>query len=167
MADRLAQGTMGKFRFAQTEATTPELNLHDLAGQVRTLSSWRGKTVLLNLWASWCEPCRQELPSLQALQGRLPGPDFAIVTVSIDHKVEEARLFLQGASTTGLTVLLDPTLSTLKALGAEGVPTSILIDPQGRETGRLSGSADWSSDEAVVLIEATMLSGGSPACAGK
>ncbi|MBV5269394.1 MAG: TlpA family protein disulfide reductase, partial [Afipia sp.] len=125
----------------------------------RKLSEWRGKTVLVNLWATWCVPCRKEMPALDNLQGKLGGPGFEVVAINIDTRdLDKPKTFLKEASLTRLGYFADPkakVFQELKAVGrALGMPTSILVDGAGCEIATIAGPAEWASDDAVKLIKA-------------
>jgi thiol-disulfide isomerase/thioredoxin len=156
---------------ARTMATSP-LRLPDLAfedadGKSKKLSDWRGRTVLVNLWATWCVPCRKEMPALEGLQTKLGGPDFEVVAVNIDTRdPEKPKSFLKEANLTRLGYFTDQkakVFQDLKAIGrALGMPTSVLVDGQGCEIATIAGPAEWDSDDAVKLISAAV----KPATAG-
>jgi thiol-disulfide isomerase/thioredoxin len=117
--------------------------------------------VLLNLWATWCVPCRKEMPALDALQARLGGPDFEVVAVNIDTRdPEKPRSWLKETGVTGLAYYADASakiFQDLKAAGrAFGMPTTILIDPQGCELATLAGPAEWASEDALAFIGAAL-----------
>ena len=117
--------------------------------------------MLLNLWATWCVPCRKEMPALDALQQRLGGPDFEVVAVNIDTRdPDKPKAFLKELGIRKLAYYADPTAKTfqdLKAIGrAFGMPTTLLVDPQGCEIGTIAGPAEWASDDAVKLIQAAL-----------
>ncbi len=155
--DRLAQGAMSRFRFSGTTARQ-SVNAVFATGDGGTyaLSSLRGRTVLVNFWASWCPPCREEMPSLAALGRRLAGEGLSVIAVSIDRQPAEARRFLGQLAIGDLAVYFDPQARAAEELGARGVPVSILLDAGGREIGRLPGTADWTSDEAILLVRAAL-----------
>jgi thiol-disulfide isomerase/thioredoxin len=139
----------------------PKLVFHDGEGRERTLADWRGRSVLFNLWATWCVPCRKEMPALDALQGKLGGEKFEVVAVNIDTRnLDKPRAWLQEVGITRLGYFADPSAKVfqdLKAIGkAFGMPTTLLIDPQGCELGTLAGPAEWASEDAVRLIEAAL-----------
>ena len=117
--------------------------------------------MLLNLWATWCVPCRKEMPTLDALQQRLGGPDFEVVAVNIDTRdPDKPKAWLKEIGISKLAYYADPTAKTfqdLKAIGrAFGMPTTLLIDRQGCEIGTIAGPAEWASDDAVKLIQAAL-----------
>ena len=163
----LAQGEVAAVTMAAAPLRLPDLAFEDAEGKPRKLSDWRGKTVLLNLWATWCVPCRKEMPALDELQGKLGGKDFEVVAVNIDTRdPEKPKNFLKEANLTRLTYFADQkakVFQDLKAIGrALGMPTSVLVDAQGCELGTLAGPAEWASEDAVKLIKAAV----KPAAAG-
>lgn len=153
----LLVGEMADFVYAASPRTTPtESFLHN--GGETTLRSFRGKVVLVNLWATWCPPCLKELPSLDALEAELGGEDFAVVAVAADPKgPEAARAFLDKLKIRHLELYADPKLAlTIATGGSPALPLSILYDAEGREIGRLAGDADWASPEAKALMRAAI-----------
>lgn len=153
---RLTQGQMRRFRFTDRPALLPDVAAVDRDGALRSLADWRGRMVLLNVWASWCAPCREEMPALSRLQRRLADFGLTVVTLSIDKSPQDARAFLERLGQGDLPLLLDPQTQAATALGVRGAPTTILIDREGRELGRIEGAADWSADEAVLLVRAML-----------
>ena len=137
----------------------PDLAFEDADGKPKKLSDWRGRTVLVNLWATWCVPCRKEMPALEGLETKLGGPDFAVVAINIDTRdPEKAKNFLKDANLTRLGHYNDQkakVFQDLKSIGrALGMPTSVLVDGQGCEIATIAGPAEWDSDDAVKLITA-------------
>ncbi len=129
----------------------------DAKEQPLDLSRWKGRVVLLNLWATWCAPCRKEMPDLQSLQKDLGGPDFEVVALSVDKKGAEASAaFLKEVGAPSLAVYTDTDLVSLGALQAIGLPATMLIDRNGKEAARLLGPAAWSSPEAMAMVKALM-----------
>lgn len=125
------------------------------SGGVTNLKDYRGKVVLLNFWASWCAPCLEELPSLDALEQDMGGPDFAVLPLNIDRGGREvARPFLDRAGVETLGLFTDPQRTNFYAFGMSNhpMPTTFLIDREGRLIGYLEGPAEWDSDEAKALI---------------
>jgi len=121
------------------------------------LAKWKGKVVLLNLWATWCLPCRKEMPDLAALQKELGSNDFEVVALSVDRKGAEASsAFLKEVNASSLALYTDEQSKSLQALQAVGLPATLLIGRDGREIGRLLGPAEWASDEAKALVRAAM-----------
>ena len=157
----LAQGEVAALTMATAPLRLPDLAFEDADGKPRKLSEWRGRTVLLNLWATWCVPCRKEMPALDSLQTRLGGPDFEVVAVNIDTRdPEKPKNFLKDANLIRLGYFTDQkakVFQDLKAIGrALGMPTSVLIDGAGCEIATIAGRAEWASDDAVKLIKAAM-----------
>ncbi len=135
----------------------PEIRFQDDQSHDLTLGDFRGRVVLLNLWATWCVPCRQEMPTLDRLQARLGGKDFLVMALSIDRKgIEAVRGFYQEVGVKQLAIYVDPSGKGSHGLAIPGVPTTLLIDREGREVARKMGAAEWDSPEMVALIERTM-----------
>jgi thiol-disulfide isomerase/thioredoxin len=163
----LAHGEVAALTMATAPLRLPDLAFEDAEGKPRKLSEWRGRTVLVNLWATWCVPCRKEMPALEGLQTKLGGPDFDVVAVNIDTRdPEKPKNFLKAAHVTRLGYFSDQkakVFQDLKAIGrALGMPTSVLVDGAGCEIATIAGPAEWASDDAVKLITAAM----KPATAG-
>src|SRR5467141_159226 len=163
----LAHGEVAALTMATAPLRLPDLAFEDADGKPRKLSDWRGRTVLVNLWATWCVPCRKEMPALESLQTRLGGPNFEVVAVNIDTRdPDKPKNFLKEANLTRLGYFSDQkakVFQDLKAIGrALGMPTSVLVDGQGCEIAPLAGPAEWSSDDAIRLITAAV----NPAAAG-
>ncbi len=157
----LAHGEVAALTMATTPSQLPDLTFEDADGKPRKLSEWRGKTVLVNLWATWCVPCRKEMPALDSLQGKLGGTEFEVVAINIDTRdPEKPKNFLREANLTRLGYFADPkakVFQDLKSVGkALGMPTSVLVDGQGCEIANLAGPAEWASDDAIKLIKAAM-----------
>ena len=155
----LAHGEVAALTVAAAPRRLPELAFQDAAGQNKTLTDWRGRTVLLNLWATWCVPCRKEMPALDALQEKLGGADFEIVALNTDTRdPEKPKAWLKEVGISRLAYYADPSgkvFQELKIAGKTlGLPTTILIDGAGCELGTIAGPAEWASDDAVKLINA-------------
>src|SRR5258708_2026604 len=130
-------------------------------GRPKKRSDWRGRTVLVNLWATWCVPCRKEMPALEGLQTKLGGPNFEVVAVNIDTRdPEKPKNFLKEANLTRLDYFSDEkakVFQDLKAIGrALGMPTSVLVDSQGCEIATIAAPAESDTDDAVKLITAAV-----------
>ncbi|MGD9724792.1 MAG: TlpA family protein disulfide reductase [Alphaproteobacteria bacterium] len=131
----------------------PELQFKDANGGDRNLGGFHGKVVLLNLWATWCAPCRREMPTLDRLQAALGGPDFEVVALSIDRAgVDVVRKFYGETGVKHLAMYIDISGKAVGELGAAGLPTTLLIDRNGREIGRLVGPAEWDAPDIVAYI---------------
>src|SRR5712672_2328022 len=157
----LAHGEIAGLTMATVPLQLPDLTFEDANGKPKKLSDWRGRTVLVNLWATWCVPCRKEMPALEKLQTRLGGPNFEVIAVNIDTRdPEEPKNFLKEVNLTRLGYFSDPkakVFQDLKAIGrALGMPTSVLVDGEGCEIGTIAGPAEWDSDDAVKLITAAV-----------
>jgi len=142
-----------------------EIRFQDEAGTVLTLEDFRGKVVVLNLWATWCTPCREEMPTLDALQAQLGGERFEVVALSIDRAGPSVvREFYQEVGIRHLRLYIDPSMRSPAALGVAGIPTTLVVDPDGRELARLVGPADWAAPDMLAyfggLIE-DLVNGGS------
>ncbi len=158
--NELSVGQMAAFVFKTAPEEIGEFPFLDAAGQSRSLKDWRGKVVLLNLWATWCSPCRKEMPSLDRLQAELGSDRFEVVAVSADRTgVEGARKFFEQIKVEKLAVYADPTVRIHSGLKAIGMPATLLLDAQGRELGRLVGPAEWDSPETKTLIRAALAAG--------
>jgi thiol-disulfide isomerase/thioredoxin len=157
----LARGEVAAFAVADRPLPLPDLAFRDAGGTERHLADWRGRTVLLNLWATWCVPCRKEMPALDALEGKLGGPAFEVVAVNIDTRdSDKPRAWLKEAGIGRLGYYADPSAKVfqdLKTMGrAAGMPTTLLVDPAGCEIGTVAGPAEWASEDAVKLVTAAL-----------
>src|SRR6185437_11518328 len=160
----LAHGEVAALTMAATPLKLPDLAFQDGDGKPRKLSDWRGKTVLVNLWATWCVPCRKEMPALEGLQTKLEGPNFEVVAINIDTRdPEKPRNFLKQANLTRLGFFSDEkakVFQDLKSIGrALGMPTSVLVDGHGCEIATIAEPAEWDSDDATKLITAATATG--------
>jgi thiol-disulfide isomerase/thioredoxin len=156
-----AHGQVAAVNVAKSPLRIPDLAFQDATGKPLTLADWRGRTVLLNLWATWCVPCRKEMPTLDALEQKLGGPAFQVVAVNIDTRdPDKPKAFLKDIGVQKLSYYADVSAKSfqdLKAIGrAFGMPTTLLIDPQGCEIGTIAGPAEWASEDAVRLIQAAL-----------
>jgi len=149
----LATGTMAAFLTHDPRKDIAPFTFNDAAGGEKTLADFKGRVILLNLWATWCAPCRKEMPDLAKLQQDLGGSDFEVVALSLDIKGAEASAaFLKETGADNLALFTDTSSASLAALQALGLPATVLIDREGKEAGRLLGPANWASDEAKTLI---------------
>ena len=157
----LGHGEVAALSLAHTGFLVPDLAFKDAAGHDRTLKDWRGRTVLLNLWATWCVPCRKEMPALDALQAKLGSPQFEVVAVNIDTRnLDKPKTWLNDVGVGHLAYYSDPAAKVFqdrKVAGkAIGMPTTLLIDPNGCEIASLSGPAEWASADGLTLINAAL-----------
>ena len=152
--DAAATGEVANFTPKPAPAALPEVGFRDAQGRETSLAGFRGKLVLLNLWATWCAPCREEMPELDALQAELGGERFEVVALSVDSSGPEAvAAFLEKVGVSHLALYHDPSAKANFTLGAFGLPTTILISPEGEELGRMAGPAPWAGADARGLIE--------------
>jgi thiol-disulfide isomerase/thioredoxin len=160
----LAHGEVAALTMATAPLKLPDLAFEDADGKPKKLSDWRGHTVLVNLWATWCVPCRREMPALDRLQAKLGGKDFQVVAINIDtREPDKPKNFLKDARLTQLDYFSDDkakVFQDLKSIGrALGMPTSVLVNDQGCEIATIAGPAEWDSDDAVKLITAATATG--------
>lgn len=155
----LVHGEIAALSLASAPQPLPDLKFKGPDGAEIALTDFKGREVLLNLWATWCAPCRQEMPSLDRLQGALGSKDFAVVAVNIDTaKLERPKAFLNEIGVKNLGLYADNTaeiFQSLKQAGkALGLPTTVLVGPDGCEIGTMAGPARWDSEEAMALLKA-------------
>ena len=152
----LATGEVAAFAAKPQSAAVPAITFKDAEGKEHTLADWKGRVVLLNLWATWCAPCRHEMPALDALKASLGGKDFDVVALDTDHGgIDKGQKFWTETGIKSLTLYQDTSDAT-HVLGALGMPTTLLIGRDGRELGRLIGPAEWASADAKALIAAAL-----------
>ncbi len=153
----LLHGAMTTFVLKKSPAPLPDVRFVNAKGENVSLKSFAGKVVLLNLWATWCAPCRGEMPALARLQKQLGSDKFQVVALAVDKSgIDGARKFFKDNKIEGLDLYADPTARVGTELKVIGMPTTILVNAQGEEIGRLIGPAAWDSPEAKKLIEANL-----------
>jgi thiol-disulfide isomerase/thioredoxin len=157
----LARGEVAAFVPAEQPLRLPNLVFRDAEGRERHLSDWRGRTILLNLWATWCVPCRKEMPALEALQQKQGGNNFEVVAVNIDTRdPSKPRAWLKEVGIEGLGYYADASAKVfqdLKSVGrATGMPSTLLVDGAGCEIGTVAGPAEWASEDALKLVTAAL-----------
>jgi thiol-disulfide isomerase/thioredoxin len=157
----LARGEVAAVAVASAPRALPALAFKDASGADKSLADWRGRTVLLNLWATWCVPCRKEMPALDALQAKLGGADFEVVSVNIDTRdTDKPRAWLKDVGVNTLAYYADHSAKVfqdLKAIGkAFGMPTTLIVDRNGCELATLAGPAEWASGDALKLVTAAL-----------
>ena len=155
----LARGQVAALILPKVARTVPDLAFLGPAGEPKHLSDFRGKTVLLNLWATWCIPCRAEMPALDQIQARIGDRSFEVVAINIDTaRLDKPKAFLAEVKATNLTYYSDPAAEAFQALRAshklQGLPATLLIDKDGCEIGLMAGPADWASADALALARA-------------
>lgn len=150
-------GHMAAFVTKKSPEALPDITFNDAAGKELKLSDFKGRTVLLNLWATWCAPCREEMPALNRLQQELGSDAFEVVALSLDRQgLAASKKFLDEVKATALKPYIDATAKQGTALKLVGMPTTILINKDGLEVGRLAGPAEWDSADAKALIRDAM-----------
>lgn len=151
------------FVFIPHASPRPVANVgfEDGNGQKRTLADFRGKVVVLNIWATWCGPCRKEMPTLDRLQSKLGGKDFEVVALSIDRGGQAAvKSFYDEINIHALAVYVDATAEAGDKLGAVGIPTTLLLNREGLEIGRVTGAAEWDNPAVIDVIRRYLPAGG-------
>jgi thiol-disulfide isomerase/thioredoxin len=149
-----AKGPLAALLVSQPAKEIAAFTFKDGSDKETTLASFKGKVVLLNLWATWCAPCRKEMPDLSNLQKQLGGADFEVVALSVDRKGKEASAaFLKEVAAENLALYIDAENKSLPALQALGLPATFVINREGKEVARLLGAADWDSPEVIALIK--------------
>lgn len=151
----LRDGSMLKLAVQDAPVDVPVTSFTDAQGAEHGFADWKGKVVLVNFWATWCAPCRKELPALDALNRDLGGDDFAVVTIATGRNPQPAitRLFDEVGVKT-LPVYLDPKLQLSREMGVLGLPVSVLLNRGGQEVARMSGDAEWDSESARAIVAA-------------
>ncbi|MCU4178128.1 thiol:disulfide interchange protein TlpA [Bosea sp. BH3] len=157
----LVKGEVAAVEIRKRPQAAPELAFTGPDGQPMTLASLKGKTLLVNLWATWCAPCLKEMPSLDALQKEMGGPDFAVVAINIDTRnLDKPKTWLADNKVTALPYYADPQAGVFQALRAahkvEGMPVSLIVDKSGCELGIIQGPADWASADSKALMAAAI-----------
>lgn len=147
--------TVGDFSFSFPDRaeTPPNLTFVDANQKPLSLADFRGRPVLLNIWATWCVPCRKEMPSLDRLQAKFDPSKFLVLTLSIDHQgIPAIKKFYEDLGLKSLGIYLDPSASATNRLRLPGVPGTLLIDARGQEIGRKVGPIEWDSPETVAIL---------------
>jgi thiol-disulfide isomerase/thioredoxin len=157
----LAKGEVAAVTVASAPLKVPDLAFRDATGGDRHLADWRGRTLLVNLWATWCVPCRKEMPALDALQAKLGGADFEVVAINIDTRdPDKPRNWFKEIGIASLGYYADPNAKVfqdLKLIGrAFGMPTTMLVDAAGCEIATIAGPAEWASEDAIRLVSAAL-----------
>jgi thiol-disulfide isomerase/thioredoxin len=150
---------LAKLVRAESPKSIADFTFSDGDGAERKLSDFRGKVVLVNLWATWCAPCKIEMPGLNNLQAQLGGSDFTVLPISLDlGGPDKPRRFLEANELGSLGLYQSASTKLIQQLGAPGLPFTMLIDREGREIARLAGPAEWDSPEAIAIIREAMAS---------
>jgi len=153
----LVTGTMKRFVRTMPPRPVPDLEFLDADEKSLHLADLTGKVRLVNLWATWCAPCVKEMPSLDRLQAALPKTRFLVLPISLDGPSKpKVAPFYKEQKLAHLGIFYDKGRKAMATLGVTLLPTSILVDPAGRELGRIEGDADWDSPEAIALLKAAV-----------
>ncbi len=156
-ASPYSKGEMVAFVVHKKPRAVADVKFIDGTETKRSLTDWKGRVVLVNLWATWCGPCKKEMPSLNTLQQELGSEDFEVVAISVDRKgLKASSAFLKETGADALALYNDKSARASIDLKAFGLPATILIGRDGRELGRLLGPAEWASEDAKALIKAAI-----------
>jgi thiol-disulfide isomerase/thioredoxin len=146
------------FNFVATNGgPVPEVTFLDDDGNERSLQDFQGRVVVLNLWATWCAPCRKEMPSLDRLQAEHGGDDLEVIALAVDRgNLSKVLDFYAEVGVENLAVYHDSTAKAGRTLRAPGLPTTLIIDREGQEIGRVLGDAEWDGEDVIALLEAVI-----------
>jgi thiol-disulfide isomerase/thioredoxin len=155
----LITGSMSRFKLTRPPSPVPDLEFVDVNDQPLRIADFTGQARLINLWATWCAPCVKEMPSLDRLQEAMPRDRFLVMPISVDGPSRAKVVpFYKERNLLDLHIYYDKSRKAMSVLGVSLLPTSILVDPAGRELGRLEGDADWDTPEGFALMRAAMAS---------
>ena len=147
-------GDMKKMTIASNPTSAPKTIFFDDDGKELTLNDFKGRLTLVNFWATWCAPCRKEMPSLEVLSNQLGGDTFQVLTIATMRSSKEAvKKFFNDNNISGLPKFRDPKGHLARAAGVAALPLTMLLDRKGNEISRLIGDADWSQDETIEFIK--------------
>ena len=148
LVEPLAKSNFGQIAWHESLVSAPTTVFQDASGADVSLADFKGKVLVVNFWATWCAPCVKEMPTLDALQARLGGPDFAVLAISQDREgASVAGPFMETNQWTNLALYTEPGARFAKDAKLRGLPTSLVIDKLGNEIGRVEGDADWTGPE--------------------
>jgi thiol-disulfide isomerase/thioredoxin len=155
--EALREGDMKKLVFHAEPKAVVEAEFGHVDGSTHSLAEYRGKWVLLNFWATWCAPCRAEMPTLSNLEAELGGESFAVVTIATGRNSPVAiERFFDEIGVTNLPAFVDPRHDLARPMGVMGLPITVILDPEGREVARLMGEASWDGESAKAILAALM-----------
>ena len=153
----MAAPHLGPLRAITPPQVLPKFRFVDRAGEEHTLADFRGKILLVNIWATWCPPCREEMPSLDRLQSQIGSDDFYVLTISTDlNGISTVQDFFWLNGITSLEAYADFNGETENALKVPGLPTTLLIDKKGDAIGVMVGPTEWDSEEIIAVISAQL-----------
>jgi len=151
----LLEGDMRKLTLHTEPEVTSDVAFTSADGAELTLADYEGKTILVNFWATWCAPCRKEMPQLSDLQTQLGGENFEVVTIATGRNPRPAmEAFFTEIGVDNLPLNADARQALARSMGVLGLPVTVIIGPDGLEIGRLQGDADWASESAIALLTA-------------
>lgn len=153
---RFAKGGLKKLQVMETPPPQPQMTFVTASGGEMRLPDFRGQTILVNVWATWCVPCVAEIPSLNKLQAQRGRSDFTVIAISMDRHIDDAKAFYKKANINNLALYHDPTYSISTKFGVQAIPISIFYGPSGQEIARIAGDIDWQSAETNALLEAIL-----------
>ncbi len=154
-AAALREGDMKKMNFHAEPQAAGTSEFTTFEGEPLTLADYQGKWVLVNFWATWCAPCRKEMPMLAELQTELGGEEFEVVTIATGRNPPAAmEKFFEEIGVTNLPLHRDPKSALAREMSVLGLPITLILDPEGQEVGRLQGDAEWNSDSAKAMLRA-------------
>jgi thiol-disulfide isomerase/thioredoxin len=149
--------SVGQLRWSEAPQLLPATAFSDEKGTSRTLRDFAGRVLVVNFWATWCEPCIREMPSLDALEASLGGEKFGVVAINQDRNgAEVAKPFLETNGWSHLALYTDPRSQAVRDMAVRGLPTSLIVDGKGREVARLEGTTTWDSPEMVASLHKLM-----------
>ncbi|WP_243369694.1 thiol:disulfide interchange protein TlpA [Microvirga solisilvae] len=157
----LAKGELAAVGVSSAPKTPPAIAFADAGGQTKSLADFKGKTILVNLWATWCVPCRQEMPALDKLQTEFGGSDFEVVAINVDTRnPDKPKAWLQENGIRNLAYYADPAGKLLQVLQKSGhvvgLPTTFVVDASGCEIALLKGPAEWASPDALAFMRTAL-----------
>ena len=159
-AIELREGDMRKLNFHSEPKAVGTAEFGDPEGGTHSLADYRGQVILVNFWATWCAPCRKEMPTLEALQNTLGGEEFQVVTIATGRNQPAAiKRFFAEAGVENLPILLDARSTLAREMAVFGLPLTVLINRDGQEIARLTGDADWATESALAVISAVIGTG--------
>ena len=155
MAEIIKTGDMRKMMFHSTPKNIPTVTFETETTQTKTLQDFAGEYTLVNLWATWCAPCRAEMPTLSNLQNKMENKNLTVITIAIGRNPLPAiKTFFDDINVDNLPLYRDPNSQLARQMGVFGLPVTILISPDGKEIARLQGDAEWDTKDALDLFEA-------------
>jgi thiol-disulfide isomerase/thioredoxin len=153
--EALRDGDMKKLTFHSSPQPVPDTPFATWEGDEARLSDYAGKHIVLNFWATWCAPCRKEMPQLSALQAELGGDAFEVVTIATGRNPPQAmQRFFEEIGVDNLPLHMDPKQALARDMAVMGLPITVILNPEGQEIARMRGDADWSSDSAKAIVSA-------------